>query len=235
MDRPGVRQVPEGSGEQGKIGKAGCKVICGAPTTLAVKGLMMMMMMSLFSFCAPQNKTLSSVRTLQRATISILCTSGQNTLLRTQASACHYFHFVHLGTKHYPPYRFIMSIFSFCAPQDKTLFSLGNLHHVTSPILCTSVKNFSNRSLLMMSTLRTPLFSLFFYLPILLFSFYFCSFACLFVSAVFFFSPVYLGRKLMFSLCFPHDVITSFFLSQSCLRLCAVYHVSVSYQGRLDI
>ena len=44
MDRPGVRQVPEGSGEQGKMEKTGCKIICGAPTTLAVKGLMMMMM-----------------------------------------------------------------------------------------------------------------------------------------------------------------------------------------------
>ena len=42
---PGVRQVPEGSGEQGKMEKTGCKIICGAPTTLAVKGLMMMMMM----------------------------------------------------------------------------------------------------------------------------------------------------------------------------------------------
>ena len=31
MDRPGVRQVPEGSG-----GK--CEIICGAPTTFAVKG-----------------------------------------------------------------------------------------------------------------------------------------------------------------------------------------------------
>ena len=45
MDRPGVRQVPEGSGEQGKIEKTGCKITCGAPTTLAVKGLMMMMIM----------------------------------------------------------------------------------------------------------------------------------------------------------------------------------------------
>ena len=44
MGRPGVRQVPEGSGEQGKIEKTGCKIICGAQTTLAVKGLMMMMM-----------------------------------------------------------------------------------------------------------------------------------------------------------------------------------------------
>ena len=43
MDRPGVRQVPEGSVEQGKMEKTGCKIICGAPTTLAVKGLMMMM------------------------------------------------------------------------------------------------------------------------------------------------------------------------------------------------
>ena len=45
MDRPGVWQVPEGNGEQGKIEKIGCKIICGAPTTLAVKKLMMMMMM----------------------------------------------------------------------------------------------------------------------------------------------------------------------------------------------
>ena len=33
------------SGEQGKMEKTGCKIICGVPTTLAVKGLMMMMMM----------------------------------------------------------------------------------------------------------------------------------------------------------------------------------------------
>ena len=46
MDRPGVRQVPEDSGEQGKMEKTGCKIICGAPTTLAVKGLMTMMMMT---------------------------------------------------------------------------------------------------------------------------------------------------------------------------------------------
>ena len=46
MDRPGVRQVPEGSGKQGeKMERTGCKIICGAPTILAVKGLMMMMMM----------------------------------------------------------------------------------------------------------------------------------------------------------------------------------------------
>ena len=45
MDRPGVRQVPEGSGEQGKTEKTSCRIIGGAPATLAVKGLMMMMMM----------------------------------------------------------------------------------------------------------------------------------------------------------------------------------------------
>ena len=45
MDRPGVRQVPEGSREQGKMEKTGCRIICGDPTTLAVKGVMMMMMM----------------------------------------------------------------------------------------------------------------------------------------------------------------------------------------------
>ena len=38
MDRPGVRQVPEGSGEQGKMEKTGCEIICGAQTTLAVNG-----------------------------------------------------------------------------------------------------------------------------------------------------------------------------------------------------
>ena len=38
MDRPGVRQVPEGSGEHGKMEKTGCKIICGAPMTLMVKG-----------------------------------------------------------------------------------------------------------------------------------------------------------------------------------------------------
>ena len=46
MDRLGVRPVPEGSGEQGKMEKTGCKIICGAPTTLAVKELMMMMMLT---------------------------------------------------------------------------------------------------------------------------------------------------------------------------------------------
>ena len=49
VDRPGVRQVPEDSKEQRKMEKTGCKIICGAPTTLAVKGLKMMMMMKLVS------------------------------------------------------------------------------------------------------------------------------------------------------------------------------------------
>ena len=39
IDRPGVRQVQEGSGEQGKMEKTSCKIICGASSTLAVKGL----------------------------------------------------------------------------------------------------------------------------------------------------------------------------------------------------
>ena len=45
MDRPGVHQVPAGSGEQGKMEENGCEIICCAPKTLAVKGQMMMMMM----------------------------------------------------------------------------------------------------------------------------------------------------------------------------------------------
>ena len=43
MDRPGVGKVPEGV-ENGKMEKTGCKIICSAPATLAVKGLIMMMM-----------------------------------------------------------------------------------------------------------------------------------------------------------------------------------------------
>ena len=38
MGRPGVWQVAEGSGEQGKMEKTGYKIICGATTTLTVKG-----------------------------------------------------------------------------------------------------------------------------------------------------------------------------------------------------
>ena len=58
MDRPGVRQVLEGSGEQGQMAKTGCKIICGAPTTLAVKGLMMMMMMMMIFVMSQQDETL---------------------------------------------------------------------------------------------------------------------------------------------------------------------------------
>ena len=38
MDRPGGRQFPEDSGEERKMKGTGCKEICGAPTTFAVKG-----------------------------------------------------------------------------------------------------------------------------------------------------------------------------------------------------
>ena len=50
MDRPGVLQVPEGSGEQGKMEETGCEIICGAPTTLAVKEYTMMMTNGLRSY-----------------------------------------------------------------------------------------------------------------------------------------------------------------------------------------
>ena len=40
MDGPGVRQVPEGSGEPGKMEETDYEIICGAPTTVAVKGYM---------------------------------------------------------------------------------------------------------------------------------------------------------------------------------------------------
>ena len=38
MDRPGVCQVQESSGEQGKMEETGWEIICGAPTTLMLKG-----------------------------------------------------------------------------------------------------------------------------------------------------------------------------------------------------
>ena len=38
MERPGVHQVPEGSGEQGKMKETGYKIIFGAPMTFTVKG-----------------------------------------------------------------------------------------------------------------------------------------------------------------------------------------------------
>ena len=38
MDRSGVLQVPEGSGEQRKTEDTGCEIICGVPTPPAVKG-----------------------------------------------------------------------------------------------------------------------------------------------------------------------------------------------------
>ena len=37
MDRPEVRDVPEDSGEQGKTEETGYELICGVPTTLAVR------------------------------------------------------------------------------------------------------------------------------------------------------------------------------------------------------
>ena len=38
MGRSGVRQVPEGGGEQGKMEDTDCEIICGAPTTIAARG-----------------------------------------------------------------------------------------------------------------------------------------------------------------------------------------------------
>ena len=37
IDRPGVRHVPEGCGEERKMEETGCEIICSEPTTLAVK------------------------------------------------------------------------------------------------------------------------------------------------------------------------------------------------------
>ena len=56
IDRPGVRQVTEGSEEQGKMEETGFEIICGAQTTLAVKGIY------------------DDVRSLKKRTSSKICT-----------------------------------------------------------------------------------------------------------------------------------------------------------------
>ena len=38
MDRSGVRQAPEGSGEQRKMEETACEIICDAPMTFLLKG-----------------------------------------------------------------------------------------------------------------------------------------------------------------------------------------------------
>ena len=47
MDRPGVCQVPEGSGEQGKMEETGCEIIYGASSTSWLRVMMMMILFSL--------------------------------------------------------------------------------------------------------------------------------------------------------------------------------------------
>ena len=83
FSRPGVRQVPEGSGEQGKMEKTGRKIICGAPTTLAVKGLMMMMSSDsgqfrnwLFTQTGKQTLTVIAQNAQSQITIKITQTRG---------------------------------------------------------------------------------------------------------------------------------------------------------------
>ena len=83
MDRPRVRQVPEGSGEQG-MEKTGCKIICGAPTTLAVKGLMMMMMVT--------NDYPLSAAYLDKVSVDswpILCVLRHSLALHLSVVGCH--------------------------------------------------------------------------------------------------------------------------------------------------
>ena len=62
MDRLGLHQLPDGSGEQGEMKKekTGCKIICGAITTLGVKGWMMMMKMKFWICLSPLPPSFSS-------------------------------------------------------------------------------------------------------------------------------------------------------------------------------
>ena len=48
-----LAKSPEGSEEQGKMEKTGCEISCGARTTLAVKGEMMMMVMIMMMMIVP--------------------------------------------------------------------------------------------------------------------------------------------------------------------------------------
>ena len=77
MDRPGVRQAPEGSEEQGKMEKTCCKIICGVPTTLAVKGLTMMTMMMMMMMMMMERST-QHARRLCSATLSQLAFPGES-------------------------------------------------------------------------------------------------------------------------------------------------------------
>ena len=58
MDRPGVHQVQEGSGEQEKMEKTGCEIIYGAPTTFVTLTFTFASLVtwSLYEMC---NKSLS--------------------------------------------------------------------------------------------------------------------------------------------------------------------------------
>ena len=62
--------------------KTGCKIICGAPTTLAVKGLIMMMMMISVLFVLSQNMC----RCTHVFAVK-LCRQGDDDLSQTRPSA----------------------------------------------------------------------------------------------------------------------------------------------------
>ena len=88
MDRPGVRQVPEGSGELGKMEKTGCKIICGGPTTLAVKGLMMMMMMTAWGRSEYSHAYFSYIRDFLLELICILPVRSPAFVFQSPSGVC---------------------------------------------------------------------------------------------------------------------------------------------------
>ena len=55
MDRPAVRQPPEGSGEERKMEETGCEINCGASTTPAVKKRGRASIVTVPSFRGPAN------------------------------------------------------------------------------------------------------------------------------------------------------------------------------------
>ena len=89
MGRPGVRQVPEGNGEQEKMEKSSCESICGAPTTFTVKEWMMLLMMMIVTIIAATYKILTAffvastaVWETREVRTAVCCTLTRPTRLR---------------------------------------------------------------------------------------------------------------------------------------------------------
>ena len=95
MDRPGVCQVPESSGDQGKMEEIGYEVICGAPMTPTVKGEVKEVGFPLS--CKPHLPQLLSHKLLLRPTCCIVligeCSSSINNNCYKALTSVKLFHY----------------------------------------------------------------------------------------------------------------------------------------------